>query len=79
MSEALPLILGWLFNTKPIDRIQATHLLGNEASKAVLQKAGMTYEGTLRKAVFHRGRSQDLAMYAILREEFKPAQQASTG
>lgn len=69
MNEALPLLISWLFDTKRMDRLQATHLIGNEVSKAVLQKAGMTYEATLRQAVFHRGKTHDLAMYAIVRRD----------
>jgi ribosomal-protein-alanine N-acetyltransferase len=69
MSEALPMLLAYLFDTKRVDRLQATHLPGNEASKKVLMRAGMTYEGTLRRAVFHRGQTEDLLMYSILRGE----------
>jgi len=69
MSEALPMLIAWLFDTKRVDRLQATHLMGNEASKTVLQRAGLTYEGTLRKAVFHRGQAVDLLVYSILRGE----------
>jgi len=69
MSEALPMLIAWLFDTKRYGRLQATHLPGNEASRTVLTRAGMTYEGTLRKAVFHRGQALDLLVYSILREE----------
>jgi RimJ/RimL family protein N-acetyltransferase len=69
MSEALPIMLAFLFDTKRVDRLQATHLPGNEASKHVLTQAGMTYEGTLRNAVFHRGQSTDVLLYSIVRGE----------
>jgi ribosomal-protein-alanine N-acetyltransferase len=69
MSEALPMLIAWLFDTKRVYRLHATHLPGNQASQTVLQRAGMKYEGTLRKAVFHRGQYVDLLMYSILRDE----------
>ena len=72
MSEAVSLFVACLFETKPVDRIQATTLLGNEGSQKVLDKCGFRFEGILRKAVFHQGQSHDLRLYAILREESPP-------
>jgi RimJ/RimL family protein N-acetyltransferase len=72
MSEAVSLMTAWLFETKPADRVQATTLVGNEASKAVLIKCGFQLEGVMRKAIFHQGRNQDLNLYSLLREDGKP-------
>jgi len=72
MSEAVSLMTAWLFETKPVDRIQATALVGNEGSEAVLKKCGFQFEGVMRKAVFHQGRNQDLHLYALLREDCAP-------
>ncbi len=72
MPEAVSLAAAFLFATKRIDRIQATTLPGNEASQRVLEKCGFTFEGILRKALFHRGQSQDLRLYSILREDARP-------
>ena len=43
----------------------------NVASGRVLEKAGLTYEGTLRSAVLRRGRFWDIRMYSILRAEWE--------
>jgi len=47
----------FLFETKTIDRIQATTLPENEGSQRVLEKCGFAFEGIMRRAMFHRGRS----------------------
>lgn len=72
MPEAVALAVSFLFETKTIDRIQATTLPENEASQRVLEKCGFTFEGTMRSAMFHRGRSSDLRLYSILREDARP-------
>jgi RimJ/RimL family protein N-acetyltransferase len=72
MPEAVALATAFLFETKRIDRIQATTLPGNEASQRVLEKCGFAFEGTMRKAMFHRGQSCDLRLYSILREDVRP-------
>ncbi|MFN2182359.1 MAG: GNAT family N-acetyltransferase [Anaerolineae bacterium] len=72
MSEAVSLMTAWLFETKPVDRIQATALVGNESSEAVLKKCGFQCEGVMRKAVFHQGKNQDLHLYSLLREDCEP-------
>jgi len=71
-SEAVSLMTAWLFETKPVDRIQATTLVGNEASEAILIKCGFQFEGVMRKAIFHQGRNQDLNLYSLLREDSRP-------
>jgi [ribosomal protein S5]-alanine N-acetyltransferase len=35
-----------------------------------MEKAGMTYEGTLREREFIKGTYQDIKVYSILRGEF---------
>jgi RimJ/RimL family protein N-acetyltransferase len=44
----------------------------NVGSRRVLEKCGFTLEGTLRKALFHHGRYQDLSLYSVLRNECPP-------
>ncbi len=69
MTEAVGLLVPYLFATKTIDRIQATVIPGNMGSQRVLEKCGFQLEGVMRKAVFHNGRNTDLKLYSILREE----------
>ena len=52
-----------------IVRIHAEPYARNLASRRVLEKAGFTLEGTLRRSVFKNGEMLDSCIYALLREE----------
>lgn len=72
MTEALQAVIGFGFKTVGFERIQATHHTDNPASGRVMQKAGMTHEGTLRKYnVRNDGSLTDSEMYAIIKEDLK--------
>ena len=49
-------------------RLYATIFEWNPASARVLEKAGYTYEGRLRKSVTKDGKTIDQLWYAIVRE-----------
>jgi RimJ/RimL family protein N-acetyltransferase len=70
-SEAVKVMVDYLFLSKDIVRIQAHTDVANMASQKVLEKAGFKKEGTARKAFFMRGEWRDLFLYSILREEWK--------
>ncbi len=71
-TEAVRLFVPFVFELKPVERIQALILPGNIGSRCVLEKCGFTFEGTLRRALFLHGQSADLALYSILRSECPP-------
>lgn len=71
-GEAVSMFVPYLFASRKISRIQACVLAENLGSRGVLEKNGFTYEGNLRKAVFHNGVVMDILIYSILREESKP-------
>jgi RimJ/RimL family protein N-acetyltransferase len=70
-TEALRIIVDYLFLSKDIMRIQAQTDQRNVASQKVLEKVGFKKEGTLRKNFFMRGEWTDDYIYSILREEWK--------
>jgi len=70
MTEAAGRAVQFGFEVLGLNRIFATHHRPNIASGRVMQKIGMTYEGTLRGHVIKMGQSVDLCMYSILREEW---------
>ena len=70
--EAVSLFVSYLFDTKSMDRIQASTATGNIASQRVLEKCGFKHEGTLRKAQLLHGRWEELQLYSIIREESSP-------
>ncbi len=57
------------FGTWDIVRIYAEVYARNTASRRVLEKAGFSLEGTLRRSVYKNGEMLDSCIYALLREE----------
>jgi ribosomal-protein-alanine N-acetyltransferase len=70
-TEAITIIVDYLFLAKPVVRIQATTDVKNKPSQRVLEKNGFKREGIIRKAGFVRGQWRDEYLYSILREEWK--------
>jgi len=68
-TEATQLMVDYLFLSMDVYRVQAIISIGNKASERVLEKAGFTREGTIRRHV--RGARRDAYLYSILREEWK--------
>jgi ribosomal-protein-alanine N-acetyltransferase len=62
-------IVDWAFEELDLIRIFAFVFESNTASVKVLEKNGFTLEGTMRRAVFKRGRLMDQALYAVLIDE----------
>ena len=68
MPEAARAIIDWAFQQSSIYRVYATTDVENIASRRVLEKVGMQYEGILRKYILHPNISdipRDSYMYAI--------------
>ena len=56
-----------------IERVQATCDPRNAASRAVLQRVGMSVEGTLRRTMLLRDGWRDSLMHSVLRSEWPPS------
>ncbi|MDJ0652622.1 MAG: GNAT family N-acetyltransferase [Xanthomonadales bacterium] len=69
-TEATIAMLDFGFNQLGLNRIAAQHLTRNPASGRVMEKAGMQREGLARQATRRWGRYEDLALYAILRQNW---------
>jgi ribosomal-protein-alanine N-acetyltransferase len=70
-TEALQLMLDYLFLAKEIHRVQANTDPENSVSQHILEKAGFKKEGVSRKSSFVRGQWRDECHYSILREDWK--------
>jgi RimJ/RimL family protein N-acetyltransferase len=70
-TEAVLVMVDYLFLSKNIVRIQAGTNVENKASQKVLEKTGFQKEGINRKILFVRGKWTDFYNYSILREEWK--------
>ena len=70
-TEALQLMVDYLFLAKEIHRIQANTDPQNGASQHILEKVGFKKEGVSRRSSFVRGQWRDECRYSILKEEWK--------
>ena len=70
-TEAVKIMVDYLFLSKDTMRIQAQTDPRNIASQKALEKVGFKKEGTLRKNFFMRGEWRDACIYSILKEEWK--------
>jgi RimJ/RimL family protein N-acetyltransferase len=78
-SEAVQLLVDYLFAVKKPDRIQLVIVPENHASQRIAVKCGFTLEGTMRGAFFNGGRNQDVLMYSLLRGDPRPWHAATSG
>ena len=67
MAEALTALIAFLFDEVGFNRIEADHDIENPASGRVMQKSGMTFEGTSRQGGHNNRGIIDLCHWAILR------------
>ena len=67
-SEASKLILQQGFKKLKLNKIYATFMPGNTASKRVMEKIGMKYECTLKQHIKKGSRYYDAIQYYILRQ-----------
>lgn len=68
-TDAVREICRYTFEHTDIIRIYAEPFSDNTASCRVLEKAGFTFEGTLRANAVKHGSVRDMRMYALIRPE----------
>lgn len=69
-TEAVAAVIRFGFMDLHLNRIEARCLPEHAASRRVMAKLGMSFEGVLRQHVLMKGRFVDLAMYALLRDDW---------
>ena len=69
MAAALTALIAFLFAEVGFNRIEAAHDIENPASGRVMQKSGMTFEGTSRQGGHNNRGIVDLCHWAILRSD----------
>jgi len=69
-SEAVEIILRFAFCNLGVHRVEARYMPGNAASRRVMEKKGMVFEGVERDAIYVKGAYQDVGKCAILRSEY---------
>jgi ribosomal-protein-alanine N-acetyltransferase len=71
-TEAVQLLVDYLFGAKKQHRIHLVIVPENAASRRVAEKCGFVLEGTARGAFFNQGRNQDVLIYSLLRTDPRP-------
>ena len=69
--EALQRILAFGFEDLGLHRIEARFIDGNDRSRRVMEKVGMTFEGVLREAMLVKGNYVSVGVCSILESEWK--------
>ena len=73
-TQALKAVIDASFHALPLNRLEAQHDLRNPASGRVMEKCGLRQEGILRNRIINKQEYVDVALYAILRSDWKSAQ-----
>lgn len=76
VTRACRVIIDWAVETRGIQRVEWIVPSENAPSIAVARRLGMTYEGTRRSASVHRGKRQDVEIWAVLADEWRTARAA---
>ena len=71
MSEVVQAVVRYGFKDLGLNRLYAHHMSRNPASGRVLEKNGFKQEGLLRQRVRKWGQFEDVALWAILRQEWR--------
>ncbi|WP_282920021.1 GNAT family N-acetyltransferase [Ignavigranum ruoffiae] len=69
-TEAFKIIISFLFEQVKVQRLESQHDPNNPNSGKVMEKCGLFYEGTLRKADWSNQGIVDAAVYSLLAEEY---------
>ena len=70
-SEAARAVIDYMFLNTDVERIESFCSVENLASRKVMEKVGMCYEGLLRHYYKTRDGFHDCTLYGIIREEWK--------
>ena len=68
-DEAVLAVMKFGFEKLGLNRIEAKYIMGNEASRRVMEKVGMTFEGVRRGERLIKGEYRDIGVCSILRSE----------
>ena len=70
-TEAVKRVIEFGFDVLGLRRIEAHYMVGNDASRRVMEKAGMTFEGIQRDSMYVKGRYVSVGICSVLKTEYK--------
>lgn len=79
ITECVRRVIQLGFEAFQVNRIYASYFVRNGASRRVMEKAGMTYEGTFRQHWLKNGVYEDWGTCGILRSEYRPTDESGMG
>ena len=68
--EAVVAATEFAFRELDINRVEAHYIEGNDRSRRVMEKCGMTFEGILRQYMFIKGRYRNIGICAVTKDRF---------
>lgn len=69
--EALLCVMAFGFRELELNRIEAHYIDGNERSRRVMEKCGMTFEGIHKEYMYIKGKYRDIGFCAETKKEFE--------
>ena len=69
-AEALMALLNFAFCELKMKRVEAKYMVENAASRRVMEKCGMQFEGVMRSKMFVKGLFRDIGVCSILSGEY---------
>lgn len=69
-TEAVSAVLRFGFAEMDFNRIEARYIIGNSASRRVMEKCGMNFEGIHASSIYVKEKYADIGVCAILREKY---------
>lgn len=72
-TEALRAVIALGFEKRGFNRIESRYMVDNLASRRVMEKSGMTFEGIHRQSIFVRDGYEDIGICSILKQDYSSA------
>ena len=69
-AEAVRRVMDFAFMELNVHRVEAKYIVGNERSRRVMEKCGMSFEGVARSSMYIKGQYRDIGTCAIISDEY---------
>ena len=71
VAEAAERVLRFGFDVLGLHRVEARYMVGNDASRRVMEKLGMQFEGVRRGSMLVKGAYRDIGICSVLVNEYR--------
>ncbi len=77
-AEAASIVIKFGFERLGLNRIESKFIIENDASRQVMEKLGMKFEGIRREGMLIKGIYRDIGTYSVLKKEYLKKLQSIT-